>query len=345
MPDTPAGPRADAELVDGVDCSSASEVLSPPDPSAPRPPAAGAIPAGFVPVELIRCSFLMDGYEDEQGLWSAVGEEHLAGDLDALAIALDEPDDGPRMDMACTADLEIVPDLWLVDASGRAMRAAWPVNSCGKTKPGVHDVLAGMEVASTKRIPVTLIEPRAALDAGCPATWSITAANGLVRLAPEVPVRIDGGAGAKSDGGTGGGVAADPGVVPGSGEADALRICHYRADAEEDRDSTRPPNGGAETPFEIVELVSGTFASGGHLEGPAVEALLRAAERPANTAAPACEERATEFAVLWPLAGGEVVGAPLTLEINGCRRLFDPLSLPRTLPDDVHDAVARALDD
>ena len=38
----------------------------------------------------------------------------------------------------------IVPDVWLVDAEGRAIRPAYPADGCGLPKPGVGDALADL---------------------------------------------------------------------------------------------------------------------------------------------------------------------------------------------------------
>ncbi len=237
MPEGRGQSRPVAELVDAVDCTATDAVAEPEEPSATPPPAAGGVPEGFVPVEVIRCdAFLMATLEDDEGLWSAVTEERLTGNVGALVDALAEPSDGPLANQACTADMELVPDLWLLDARGRAMRAAWPTNSCGKTKPGVREILAGMEMVESTQHKLELIQPRAALDANCPAEWSITPAMGIALAPPmgELP-----GPGAAQDGD---GVPGSPGRLPRADEADTLRICQYRAiPAPNDEDG--PPGG------------------------------------------------------------------------------------------------------
>ncbi|MGW6172100.1 hypothetical protein ACWF5H_01285 [Arthrobacter sp. NPDC055138] len=329
--------REPAELVDAIDCTAAGRAVEQGEPGVAPLPAAGGVPEGFVAVEAIRCdAFMLATLEDEEGLWSAVTEERLAGDLIALVDALAQPSDQPRANQACTADMELVPDLWLVDVEGQAMRAAWPTNSCGKTKPGVREVLGGMEVVESTQHKLELIQPRAALEANCPAEWSIAPLTGI---AVEPPMGDLPGPGAAHDGE---GVAGSPGLLPSADEADTLRICQYRTGPalnEEDG----PPAGAEQDPHvESVKIVSGRFSGGGSLGGSAKDAILKAAAADAIDAT--CDDEAAEFAVLWPVADGLDVGAPLTAELDGCQRLFGPDGAARNLPREASTAVVVALE-
>lgn len=220
--------RPEAELVGAVDCTTAQRILEsgtePTTPAATRP-AAGSVPATFAPVEVIRCGATLATVEDPDGLWSAITQERLAGNMDALLEALAEPSDGPGLNRACTADMELVPDLWLLDANGQAMLAAWPTDSCGKTKPGVRNVLAEMDVVDASRHKVALIQPRAALDAGCPAEWSLGAVPGAGLLKPSTMDPGD-----SAGGGMGEMVPAAPGLLPSAADVDTLRICQLPGD-------------------------------------------------------------------------------------------------------------------
>ncbi|MGM0930389.1 MAG: hypothetical protein ACQEXN_11850 [Actinomycetota bacterium] len=287
-----------------------------------------------MPVEVIRCdAFVMATVEDAEGLWSAVTEERLTGKIDALVNALAQPSDGPIANQACTADLELVPDLWLVDAQGQAMRAAWPTNSCGKTKPGVREVLGGMEVVESTQHKMELIQPRAALEANCPAEWKKPVPVGLA-LAPMPAPDLDAE-------GTGATVSGSAGLVPEASEVDSLRICHYSV--ERLGASAAPTTGtNAELEFSGTEVFTGEFVGGGSLNGSGKNAVLAAAATDAPAAK--CDEKATELVVLWPVADGQDVGAPLTVEIDGCQRLFAPDGAARTLPDEASAAVVVALE-
>lgn len=65
----------------------------------------------------------------------------LEGDLTTLLAAFAVPND-PKWLGACSAIGVIVPDVWLVDADGRAIRPAYPVDGCGLPKGGVGEALA-----------------------------------------------------------------------------------------------------------------------------------------------------------------------------------------------------------
>ncbi|UPO78083.1 hypothetical protein [Arthrobacter sp. Helios] len=334
-----------AELADAVDCTSMEHIFDseaqPTTPAAAPPPAAGSVPEGFVPVEVIRCGAALETIEDQDGLWRAVTQERLAGDLDALVAALTEPSDGPGWNQVCTADMELVPDLWLLAADGKAMRAAWPTDSCGKTKPGVHGVLAEMDVVEVSQHKTALIQSRAALDAGCPEEWSLSTWPGATALAP---IMTDVEDAAKSGGET---VPASPGVLPSAEDIDTLRICHYRtapAPSTQPRPGTSaglPGSPQPEQPFDLIESVSGTFSGGGNLTGPSKDALLQTAA--AEPSGAECGEPATGFAALWPVAQGRGAGAPLTLELDGCRRLVGFDGSARTVPAELITAVVTAL--
>ncbi len=71
----------------------------------------------------------------------AAEPQRLEGDLTALLAAFAVPND-PRWPGPCSAIGVIVPDVWLVDVEGRAIRPAYPVNGCGLPKEGVGAALA-----------------------------------------------------------------------------------------------------------------------------------------------------------------------------------------------------------
>lgn len=333
-----AEPRPAAELVDAVDCTSMEHTVESGTQPAPAasPPAAGSIPADFVPFEAILCTAGLETVEDQDGVWSAVAEERLGGNLDALVAALAEPSDGPRPNQACTADMELVPDLWLLAADGKAMRAAWPTDSCGKTKPGVRGVLADLDVLGSSLHKLSLIHSRAALDAGCPAEWSISAVPGGLALAPLTTIPGDGLGQVEP-------AHPSPGLPPAADDADSLRICGYRTEPEPEPVNGLSPDAGPDTPFDVVEIVSGTFTRGGNLAGPVKDALLQAAA--AEPSATDCGAAATEFAALWPVALGQDAGAPLTLELDGCLRLVSIDGSARTVPAELAAAVVSAMAD
>ncbi|PVZ93809.1 hypothetical protein DDQ50_08450 [Amnibacterium flavum] len=159
----PAAPDRSAETVASADCLSSGLryfsdlglTESADGGQHPVAPAAGAVPDGFPATQAILCTGEM-GTEIDGEMWSAVRETRYDGDLEplisALAVASDAPTDGP-----CTADYEIVPELWLVTEEGEALRAAWPVDACGKTKPGVRAALDGLDVIAENILPIARV--------------------------------------------------------------------------------------------------------------------------------------------------------------------------------------------
>lgn len=291
-------------------------------PAVPPAPQPGLVPEDFVPVSVVRCSMSIEGIEDPQGRWSAVLEEHLRGDLRPLLTALSLPSDRGTFDLACTDDFEVVPDLWLLDAAGRAVLAAWPVDACGKTKPGVRQAVSELSVTETLTHKVTLLEPRAALDAGCPAAWK----------AP-VPGVAGGGDGV----GAPDGADARPGSIQGQAvpgappplphTVDSMRACWYRVAVEpaDPADPAQPgpdsaEGDGQELPNGTATPGTGHFAAGRMLDEMQGKSILRLAGTASG--APVCPVTPSSFVVLWPLVSGQSAGGTLTAEMDGCRRLL-----------------------
>ncbi|THG28503.1 hypothetical protein [Naasia lichenicola] len=145
-PNTPTG-----EVVSAVDCLApnmryfADYTVTPtpsPDPAHLPAPEAGRTPPGFVPASAVLCSGdVVDGS-------FSVTERHLSGPMSELRAALAVRSDAPTSG-ACSADYEIVPELWIVDSSGDSVRMAWPVDGCGKTKPATQEALDRLDVSQT----------------------------------------------------------------------------------------------------------------------------------------------------------------------------------------------------
>jgi hypothetical protein len=161
---TPSGgaapPVADAPIQDAVDCRSepsSGMMLDPsstPDPSTPVP---GRVPEGFEASAALLCVVDWAPMEevdlaptDEGNSEPTAQVERLEGDLADLIAALAEPDDAVPTDVMCTADLEIVPALWLEDSAGRVVPVHYPRDVCGKTKPAVHEALEALEVTAVE---------------------------------------------------------------------------------------------------------------------------------------------------------------------------------------------------
>ena len=156
-----------AEPVAEIDCRTEGTWMLPDAPATPDPsiPVPGRVPDGFEPVAALRCTPLVPGAEGIEGRAAPVDDtdptavvarvERFEGDLDPLVTALAEPDDPVPTDQVCTADLELVAPLWLEDADGRLIPVHYPRDACGKTKPAVHDALAGLEVTSVSEVTIS----------------------------------------------------------------------------------------------------------------------------------------------------------------------------------------------
>lgn len=76
----------------------------------------------------------------------AIEPRRLEGDLSTLLAAFAVPND-PKWPGPCSAIGVVVPDVWLVDDKGHAIRPAYPVDGCGLPKPGVTEALANLAPA------------------------------------------------------------------------------------------------------------------------------------------------------------------------------------------------------
>lgn len=321
-----------AETVNGYDCLAPNLggwVLPPapssaPDPQHPDAPEPGRVPVGFTPATAVRCD-LMASIDDAEGRWSGVTAVTLAGDLTALLAALSEPDDehwlGP-----CTADAELVPPLWLVDANGLAINAHYPRNGCGKTKPGVRDALAGLNVREITTLKRTLVEPRAALDSGCAAEWKAPFGEGPSLSIPSTG-SLPGSDGLSQ-------IPSKPLTVTVPAELDGMRWCRY---AVEPAPAGAPEASGAPAFPGSITLRTGRFVAGGTLDTATAQLV---AEVAASEPAPrSCDASAATFLVLWPSRGGQDLGMILTTELDGCELLYRDGNGTRPLPADVRDLL------
>lgn len=109
----------------------------------------GGIPEGFVPVSAVECTAFGSNVTDARGTWRTITQKRLSGDLAPLVKALHTPSDKAVGRLVCEASLEIIPDLWLVDAAGGAIHVQWPLTACQKSKPGTKELLAQLHVTET----------------------------------------------------------------------------------------------------------------------------------------------------------------------------------------------------
>lgn len=145
---------APAALQEKVDCLAPPEWNDGSEASLPASDLRGSVPEGFVPVRVVRCQ---QDFLEQAGVHSrVVRQEQLEGDYSALLAALAQPSDRANGNMACTADAEILPALWLVNADGQAIHVVWPSDACGKArgKPDTAKALAALTVGEATIITV-----------------------------------------------------------------------------------------------------------------------------------------------------------------------------------------------
>ena len=337
------GGGAPAELVRGADClapnlsSEPTFLGEPPTGNADHPdaPAPGEVPDDFAPVSVVRCAFV-GGFEDEQGRWSAVTVETLTGDFGRLVTALAEPNDQPGINQACTLDMELVSVLWLQNSAGDAMRVAWPVTACGKTKPATHEVLATFEVTATETIPVTLLHSREALDAGCAMQASVPLAGGfgLVTLDPGQPLpMLPDGTNVDDANGAARVVPAQPAVPVEPAEGPGT-VCFYDVDPAQDNGLDDIPGLEGRLLEGALTIVSGQFTGTSTLAVDAAESARTAASG-SDVVAAECDLAPTRFAVIDP----EPYGQAVTVELGGCGRLVAASGAAYVTPPDVAAAL------
>ncbi len=152
----PPGPQALPQ--ERIDCRSEPGSMPPgSEMTAPNPPipVPGRVPAGFEASAALRCALEFADIGDEGDARDAMEiswrVERFEGDLAPLLAALAAPDDVPPPDQACTADMELVPALWLEGRDGVVVPVRYPRDGCGKTKPGVRNALDALEVTSVER--------------------------------------------------------------------------------------------------------------------------------------------------------------------------------------------------
>ncbi|MHA6667455.1 hypothetical protein ACX3O0_01150 [Homoserinimonas sp. A447] len=266
---------------------------------------AGRVPSDFVPVSVALCDDF-GTVTDEDGVWSGPATRHLEGDLVPLIEALNQADD-PRWLGPCTAHMVIVPQIWLADAAGRAVHVTYPVDGCGQPKTeAVNAALALLEVTAGSVDRQNLTESAAAIEAGCRTQWTP-----LRVVAPDELADVPGlDTSPKQPGDTGSDeFATVPLTLPPVGQLDGMRLCRYAADPNPEYS-------------ELVGLpVVGTFTNGSTLNAEEGRIILTAAEYEVMPLI-ACLRPATEFVVAHPLVDGQHAGGTVTIEVDGCQRLF-----------------------
>lgn len=148
-----------APVLERVDCLAPGQNQLANDKGATSAPRLGSVPAGFVPVDVVRC--VRDHFAIPEASGQArmvLREEHLAGNYQPLLDALAQPSDKAQGDIACTADAELLPTLWLVNAGGGAVHVRFPTDVCGKAygKAGTFEALDSLAISRATELGVPL---------------------------------------------------------------------------------------------------------------------------------------------------------------------------------------------
>lgn len=292
-------PHPDATPVAAVEC--------PEDPEAGNVEA-GAVPAGFAPVALLRC----DPYasrDDAEGVYAGALLERFEGDLAPVLAALSTPNDPPAI--VCPAIGYLSPELWIEGADGTVVRVAMPSAGCGPKDVGLDAAIATLTRVSEQFVPTVLVESQAATAAGCATQAGLT----VVLTAEELPAEY------RSDDVEPEDahlipdehlIPWEPPAFPEIDDVTGARVCVYEIGA--DRGAYGPVTHGS----------SGFFADAHDLDAAAAAEAMRfiGSATPAASCPPSADA-ATRLAVVHSLvAGGE--GPAVTVELDGCRRISDP---------------------
>lgn len=305
-----SGPQAPApsEIVAEISCAGM-------DPLGGDPGGAGPMPDDFEPIAAVRC-VPFQNVEDDEGIWSVVLRERLEGDLTALLRAQAEPDDARSLG-PCAAIAMIAPQIWLTDAAGRGIRLRYPADGCSQPKLDlIGDALAELSVVQTDEEQRTLAQPRAALDAGCSPTWS---ARPLQIASPEDLEEWEGTLDAPAPAPTSTGIQTVPWApprTPAPGEVETLRLCAYSTDDAANPSATPAP--GATTWATIDVEGTAWFTGSRQLDAAEARAVLEAAASAQPLPEP-CDDIPGSLVVL---DANDEAKAPITVELDGCRRLI-----------------------
>lgn len=160
---------APARVLPGVDCMTTAhwyEGNGVEDPSAKD---MGSIPEDFIPVSMVECTAFGDNVTDAQGTWRTIVQRQYSGDMVSVVKTLRSPSERALGKLVCEASLEVLPDLWLVDAAGKAVHVDWPLTACGKPVPGTKENLAQLHLDETRVLKAVLLQDRQAPDVPTPA--------------------------------------------------------------------------------------------------------------------------------------------------------------------------------
>lgn len=151
----PAPVRESAEIADGPVCRMPYQAvflgLTLPDELVPQVESrAGVVPEDFRPVSAVMCGEVLTPSVSAE-LTTTFTETHWSGDFSRAVERLNASSEGRRIDQdSCPVASSVpLPDLWLVDERGRALRPSYPVDECGFQQIGGLREVETLELADT----------------------------------------------------------------------------------------------------------------------------------------------------------------------------------------------------
>ena len=297
-----ASPYPDGQIVSDRECATAKPSQWFGDPGlagGPMPEPTGwpqpvAVPADFEPVAAYVCGSSgksnSDGIiEDAEGQWSVRSIDKYEGDLAPLVEAMSVPDEEAGDEEVMCADvLRVPPTVWLVDASGEAIDAYWPRDRCNFALESVGEAFDAVGVAESISLRVSLMIPRAALEAGCPVRVAAPASEELSQLLGDNIKDVQ----------------SEPEYLSAGSELTWCRYTMNIADPAESGTGTTLDGGG-------------NFAAAGTLTGDDATGLITALTTP-STLVPCDDIAAEEFLIVTNSGSPANFGGYATVWLDGC---------------------------
>lgn len=255
--------------------------------SAPTPTFT-SLPADFVPVRATRCVYLTTRVPGK-GEWLYLEEQRATTGLAALAAALRPTGPSPSLPKgAACSDIGVIPIvITLIDAKGRTLTPALPVDACGIYRHPATAAIGRLPWQTFRRTPVHQLTGELAISSGCQEQY-----KGVIALNATSGVRRTPSPGSVLP------------TVPGSVR---LTVCRYRLDHT---DSMQVGSG--------ATFYSGRLASTGTLTGDQARRFLTAVD-----AAPAVTRTCSAPQAPFAMVSGDGVPGPIAVELGGCDRALD----------------------
>lgn len=146
---------APAKVLGKVDCTTTAHWFESDSPTSAASADMGSVPAGFAPIYAVKCQPNRNDSTDPLTAVKTITEQKLSGNMEPLVAALSMPSDKASAGQPCEAMLQIIPDLWLVDATGRAIHVTWPQTACNFAKPETEQALAELRIENESTLNVS----------------------------------------------------------------------------------------------------------------------------------------------------------------------------------------------